>query len=81
MMISKPDGHEQCSVSTGICDRLTFGRGTLDSNGYWAIPCGECARNFENANPKYGECWPTKSDTRLCPLCGRTRGLRACPCH
>jgi len=59
----RPCGHDDCSTSTGICDRLTFGRGELDEYGYWSIPCGICARDFERRSPEYGECWPSKAKT------------------
>jgi len=42
---------KDCSASTGICGQMTFGRGKLDNNGYWEIPCEECAENYE-ANQK-----------------------------
>ena len=33
-------GHEDCGVSSGICEELTFGRGEQpDYHGYWEIPC------------------------------------------
>jgi hypothetical protein len=28
-----------CKVSTGICGCLTYGKGRLDFNGFWEIPC------------------------------------------
>jgi len=37
---------EDCSASTGICGQMTFGRGRLDDNGYWEIPCDECAESY-----------------------------------
>jgi hypothetical protein len=52
---------ENCKVSTGICDRLTFGAGKLDEYGYWEIPCDHCARKHERDNPNDGECWPWAS--------------------
>lgn len=52
-------GNKNCSVSTGIFgDELTFGRGRLDENGYWLIPCAPCARRHEREHPEDGECWP-----------------------
>lgn len=47
----RPCGHQDCSVSTGEHDGLTFGRGQLDNHGYWEIPCGICARAAEQATP------------------------------
>lgn len=48
----KPDkhylynSHTKCRASTGICDNITAGQGKLDENGYWEIPCPECALKF-----------------------------------
>jgi hypothetical protein len=54
-------GHEDCSVSSGICEELTFGRGELGVHGYWEIPCRSCAEVFEREHPdmasEYGV-WP-----------------------
>jgi hypothetical protein len=55
-----PCGNPECSVSTGICDSLTFGSGEVDFYGYWEKPCSICARAHEEKHPKYGECWPFK---------------------
>lgn len=38
----KPCGNQNCSVSTGICENLTFGSGKLDDYGYWEFPCKIC---------------------------------------
>lgn len=48
-----------CSVSTGIHDGLTFGKGELSSNGFWEFPCFECARHAEirDQEPE-GTYWP-----------------------
>jgi hypothetical protein len=54
-------GHADCAISTGIHEGLTFGRGTLDFNGYWQIPCEPCARAWEAAHPGE-ECWPLPAD-------------------
>jgi len=43
----KACGNSDCCVSTGIHEGLTFGRGELDDLGYWEIPCGICAREWE----------------------------------
>jgi hypothetical protein len=51
-------GNEDCSVSTGIHDGLTFGRGDLDDYGFWQIPCSPCARRHEREHPEDGACWP-----------------------
>ncbi len=50
--------HEDCKVSSGIHDGLTFGRGELDDNGYWEIPCEICARAYEERYPEGSPCWP-----------------------
>jgi hypothetical protein len=47
-----------CSVSTGIHEGLTFGRGDLDLNGFWSIPCEPCARAWEMKYPEDAPCWP-----------------------
>lgn len=52
------EGHEDCRVSSGIHDCLTFGRGRLDDNGFWEEPCWECARAHEQQFPECGPCWP-----------------------
>lgn len=56
--LTKVCGHTGCSISTGyVYEELTFGRGQLDDYGYWEIPCGPCARAWEDAHP--GKlCWP-----------------------
>jgi hypothetical protein len=54
---ARPEGH-QCQISTGIHDCLTFGTGGLDGNGFWAVPCFECARAHEVQHPEDGPCWP-----------------------
>ena len=48
---ARPAGHS-CSVSTGVHECLTFGTGNLDENGFWAIPCPECARAARAAVPR-----------------------------
>lgn len=50
--------HEGCKVSMGIHNGLTFGSGRLDDHGYWEIPCADCARAYEAANPQDYPCWP-----------------------
>lgn len=54
----------KCSVSTGICEHLTFGQGNLDPNGYWEKACGKCARAHEEVFPESGECWPFREEYR-----------------
>jgi hypothetical protein len=50
-------GNPNCSCSTGVCERLTFGSGELNNCGYWEFPCWTCARDYEKENP--GEnVWP-----------------------
>lgn len=39
-----------CLVSTGICGRITRGKGKLDFNGYWEIECPH-GRAFEDGPP------------------------------
>lgn len=53
-----PAGHS-CSVSTGICERLTFGTGKLNDYGYWEHGCPECAHECEKQFPEWGPCWPS----------------------
>lgn len=64
-------GHPDCSCSTGIHETsdddgspaspwaLTFGRGELDTLGYWEVPCAICARAGEKRDgvPE-GSYWP-----------------------
>jgi hypothetical protein len=61
----KACGRDDCGVSSGICEELTFGRGELDFNGYWEIPCRSCAEAFEKKNPdmacEYGV-WPGEEE-------------------
>jgi len=58
-----PCGHDDCACSTGICERLTFGRGKLSDNGYWEIPCDVCARTAESRDGvAVGSYWPTNAD-------------------
>lgn len=59
--MAKACGHADCGVSTGICGAATFGRGELDVNGYWDIPCDPCARRWEKRHPFDGHCWPPAS--------------------
>ena len=44
-------GDRTCGRSSGICGSLTFGKGELDSYGYWEFPCFRCARDYKEANP------------------------------
>ncbi len=57
---TRPCGHVDCKVSTGIHEGLTFGRGHLDRYGYWEHPCRACAEEWDAANPnsEYGPAWP-----------------------
>jgi hypothetical protein len=64
----KAPGHEKCGASSNIMEQPSFGRGKLDDLGFWEIPCYDCARSFEKANPQFGECWPPKkADEKKCP--------------
>lgn len=40
--MGKGCGNPKCSVSTGVCNNLTFGSGRLSPNGYWSKPCELC---------------------------------------
>lgn len=40
-------GNPKCRVSTGIHEGLTFGRGKLDSFGYFSEPCRVCAEAWD----------------------------------
>ena len=51
-------GNPLCGVSSGIHEGLTFGSGELDDNGFWAHPCGPCARDYERRHADAGPCWP-----------------------
>lgn len=49
----------KCSVSSDMCENLTFGWGKLDDLGYWQHECVPCARTFERNHPEYqGRCIP-----------------------
>lgn len=50
--------HTLCTWSTGIHEGLTVGQGDIDFNGFWEIPCYECARNHERKYPEDGSIWP-----------------------
>ncbi len=53
----------ECGASSGVAfEEPSFGKGELNSSGYWSEPCGLCARRFEKVHPKYGECSPEASD-------------------
>ncbi len=54
----RPCGNHDCGVSSGIHEGLTFGRGELDTLGFWAVPCDTCARDHERECPEAGPCWP-----------------------
>lgn len=58
-------GNPDCSASTGVAgEEPTFGRGRLDCNGYWEIPCAQCARAWEKLHPEDAPCWPFATDRR-----------------
>ena len=40
--------NNQCSVSTGIHDGLTFGSGKLDDYGFWEHPRRTCAEQWDH---------------------------------
>jgi len=51
-------GHWDCGTSTSIDDvTLTFGRGNLDDQGFWEIPCATCAADFKKDHPEKSV-WP-----------------------
>jgi hypothetical protein len=60
--IKKACGNPDCGTSTGICDRITFGSGELDSYGYWEHPCRPCAEAWEASHPG-AACWPNEHHT------------------
>lgn len=62
--MAKECGNPKCSISTGICESLTFGSGKLSHCGYWQKPCHTCARAWEKANPKDGKCWPFEDNDK-----------------
>lgn len=51
-------GNPKCGVSTGICDRPTFGSGKLDDYGYWSRPCRACAAEHEKRTGE--KAWPAE---------------------
>jgi hypothetical protein len=58
-------GNPECGVSTGICDRLTFGSGELDNHGYWEHPCIICAAVSQKFSPSLGEVWPDPAENKI----------------
>lgn len=40
--------HRDCKISTGIDGSTTAGQGKLDANGFWEIPCPECAKRVDS---------------------------------
>jgi len=62
-------GHKDCTVSIGIHDGLTFGRGRVDDYGYFEFPCYVCARENEKIDKvPLGAYWPfpmKKEKTKL----------------
>jgi len=63
---TNPCGDPDCSISTGVCDNLTFGKGELDPNGYWEFPCQKCADAFlaENGSLDTEVLYPSEGGTR-----------------
>lgn len=56
----------RCSVSSDMCENLTFGWGKLDDLGYWKHECAPCARAYEQAHPEYqGRCIPLPPKTYI----------------
>lgn len=54
-----PCGNEECCVSTGIHEGLTFGSGEVDPHGFWERPCSPCARAAERRDGvAVGTYWP-----------------------
>ena len=54
-------GDPLCKSSTGICESATFGKGELDSNGYWEFPCTACEQHWMYLYPsRVWEDWETK---------------------
>ena len=53
----RPCGNPDCSTSTGICGRLTFGSGELDEHGYFDNGCEMCAREWKKKHPD-AAVWP-----------------------
>lgn len=66
-----------CGISTGICEKLTFGSGVLDDYGYWEHPCYECARAWEmlQSEKNNGVChpaWPPMDPADFVRLCAKS---------
>jgi len=55
--MSKSCKNDECSISTGIMEDLTFGSGRMTFNGFWEFPCAICARAYEVKHPDT-QCWP-----------------------
>ena len=55
-----PCGNTACCSSGGIHGGITFGRGKIDTYGYWEIPCRPCAEAWDKKYPDDpdGPAWP-----------------------
>lgn len=58
MVQYKRCGKEGCWVSTGVCGRITHGKGRVDFYGYFSVGCYQCARVGEVEQPEFGQRWP-----------------------
>jgi len=58
-------GNPDCGVSSGICERITFGSGELDDHGYWEHPCVICAAVAQRFTPSLGEVWPQPGEHKI----------------
>lgn len=66
----RPCGNPACSVSIGICERLTFGSGYLDDHGYWDYACGICAEaaiNKPDSGLTINDVWPCLANPENVP--------------
>lgn len=57
----RPCGDSTCACSSTIFDQVSFGRGGLDFNGFWNIPCVVCATDYKRRFPNESV-WPTTED-------------------
>lgn len=64
MAIKGGCGNPRCCASSTILETLSFGRGELDQNGFWEIPCYQCARAWEAMYPD-DEAWPFREDSPI----------------
>jgi len=56
--VKKDADHSKCLASSCMSEAVSFGRGELDTHGFWEFGCYHCARAWEQNQPEYDEAWP-----------------------